>query len=273
MEDSQVPYRDFTVVPPRRAAGVRNPGYRRPQLRDLPRPLRGPDGLLRPGDDRRAGRGAGHAWGESPLAARRARLRGARPGRAGPRRALALRPLAGGAHRRRALRVRVGAVRLGPRAGSSRRGEALPRRPAPDRRVRLEARGRREALICCADLRGVAGVVLALLPALARRRLGQRQEPGLPAPPDREPRRGAPAGRPPRLRDRRHDGVGPRLAEPRRDAAGGAGRPPDVRPARRAARDLGPFARGPAARERFFSRAPPPWSPSSRSARCSRRSS
>ena len=78
-------------------------------------------------------------------------------------------------------------------------------------------RGRREALVCGALL--LAVVAIAFVPFLIvapRRRLGQPLEPGLSPAADREPRRGAPARLAPRLRDRRDDGVEPRLAEPRR---------------------------------------------------------
>ena len=136
-------------------------------------------------------------------------------------------------------------------------------------------RGRREALVCGALL--LAVVAIAFVPFLIvapRRRLGQPLEPGLSPAADREPRRGAPARLAPRLRHRRDDGVEPRLAEPRRH---------DRRRVRR--RAVGPAALDARSRSGSCSRAaprrgrgsstraPPPWSRSSRSARCSPRSS
>ena len=136
--------------------------------------------------------------------------------------------------------------------------------------------GRREALVCAGlhARRRRPSSFAALRRAGAGRRLGQPVGPGLAPAADREPRRGHPARRAPRLRDRGRDGVEPRLAEPRRDGAGRA-----RRAARRCCRPRRSSRRGSCSRagrrpaSGSCSRARPPSSPSSRSARCSRRSS
>ena len=101
--------------------------------------------------------------------------------------------------------------------------------------------GRREALVCAGLMLAVVAVVFAPFVAVAPGGVwdslwNQASRPlqieSLGA--------GVPAGRPPRLRDRGHDGDEPRLAEPGRDGAGRAGRPPDVPPGGGAPRDVDP---------------------------------
>ena len=114
--------------------------------------------------------------------------------------------------------------------------------------------GRREALVCSGLMLAVVAVVFAPFVAVAPGGVWDSlwNQASRPAP-DREPRRGGLAGRPPRLRDRGHDGVEPRLAEPRRDGAGGAGRPPDASSSGRRCPRRGSSSRaGPATRERLL---------------------
>ena len=135
-----------------------------------------------------------------------------------------------------------------------------------------QRRGRREALVCLGVLRRRRR---ARIPAVPRRRARRRRpQPGAPAlaaAPDREPRLGRLPRRPSPRRARRRDALEPRLAERVRDghrrhrraAEPGAGRRPGLDLAQASGRRARSSSAG----------APPPSSPSSRSGRCSRRSS
>ena len=169
-------------------------------------------------------------------------------------------------------------LRLGPpRARRGGRGEAL-RRPCWSRSPsRTSGGGRAGARRSSAAALLLAVVAIAFVPFLVvapRRRLGQPLGPGLSPAADREPRRR-------RCSWSRTTCSGPRSRWSRATAR-------RTSPGRRRTRSRSRsrvlqvaalvavwilFARGPATRTGSSARAPPPWSRSSRAARCSRRSS
>ncbi len=189
------------------------------------------------------------------LADRRALLRRPRSGRSRAGRPVAIRPLAGRADGRRALRARD---RPAPartrRPGRGDRGEALRGRArAAGSDLRLAAGGTAGG----ARLRGRHARcrrprLRSLHRAGAGRRLGQPVEPGVAPAPDREPRRGLPARRTPRPRDRGH-------AESSHGSQNLAGGAPDVLAATQSVLQAAAlvatwilFARGPASPSRLL---------------------
>ena len=264
-------------VPARRAAGLRDPGTRQSQLRDVPDPLRGADGVLRPGDDRLRGGRARRARCQPAPAAHGARLRRSGAGSARSGRPVAVRPLARRAHGCGALRSghRSASTRArGPRRGD--RGQALPGRArALDGRLRLAPPGEAgSAALCRAHARSRRRRLRALRRRCARRRLGQPPEPGLAPASDRE--RSAPGSC---WSPTTSSGPGSRWrrATARRTWPGRRRRCWPC--CRRSSRPRRSSRRGSSSRagrrpgSGSSTRAPPPLSPSSRSGRCFRRSS
>ena len=207
----------------------------------------------------------------------RARLLRALAARARLGRDLPLRPLAGCARRGRAggdsRRARALGICL---ARARNRREDLPGGDRPDRaRVRLaDARAARGARLPRDRRRGGGGLRRALSRGRAARLLGEHPPPGVPSAADREPRLGVPARGAPGRRAPSRRGHEPRVAEPRRLPARAARRRRDRAARAEPARDLGSGrarARDPGAARSLLGRGGR--RPSSRSTRCSRRSS
>ena len=162
------------------------------------------------------------------------------PARVG--RADAIRPLSGGARRRRARRARAPARPARLRAARRRRGREALSRPCSSRsRSATSGGGAAVARRSSASRSAPAVVALAFLPFLVvapGRRRAQPRAAALAAAPDREPRLGALPRRPSPGRARRRDALGPRLAEPLRDGNRSDGGRAQPRPDRSARLDL-----------------------------------
>ena len=217
--------------------------------------------------------GASRRWLARRLALRRP---GAAPARLG--RPVAVRPLAGGADRRRAggARVRANSARRMSPSALAVAAKLYPVVLVPlARRVRLATRGQPRGARLCRTLPrsspSSSRPFLVLAPGGVWDSVWSQARA---AAPDREPRRRRCCSSPTTSSGPGHDGVEPRLAEPRRDGAGRARGPPDARAGCGARLRPGSGSRAgrrPGSGSSW--RAPPPSSRSSRSGRCSRRSS